>query len=563
MGQSFSYEATFDEVWQTINSRFYDPNFGGVDWDEIGVRYRPRVVGADSDSAFYVTLNEMLFELGVSHIGVIPPDHPEWIGAPAVFADGEVGADVRILNDEIVIISVKPDSPAEAAGLRAGMVIQRIDGLMLAEMRAEALAPPVAAIDTRMIVNENVQGRLYGPSEAEVTVEIGRGEETRAMTLRRQPRPGRTEFMEGIPPMYLEFESRRITGRFGYIRFNSFHAALLDDILDAIDGMQDAEGIVIDLRGNPGGDFRVRRALVEKLVAEPVRFWTYRGRNGDDVIRVEPHPRPYTGAVAIIVDRTSASSSEEFSGGLQAIERAAVVGERTPGSVLAYSKVAASSLTSQSSSTSSPCPKVGTSSSRRRSAICARLRVAVAHPTDETAAASVEFRPFSQGTRGLVFDVLRRSYQKLLDELPDAKVEELVLDWRAYDDAVFDEPDTVGDCGFFTCLGDEFIGFASWNPLDWPETAVIGHNCILPDHQGRGYGKRQVTELVARFTRSGFEKVSVETDEHPFFAPARRMYEKCGFEEVGRRPGVLIETCEMIEYEKRLEDAAANGDDSS
>ncbi len=334
MGQSFSYEATFDEVWQTINSRFYDPNFGGVDWDEIGVRYRPRVVGADSDSAFYVTLNEMLFELGVSHIGVIPPDHPEWIGAPAVFADGEVGADVRILNDEIVIISVKPDSPAEAAGLRAGMVIQRIDGLMLAEMRAEALAPPVAAIDTRMIVNENVQGRLYGPSEAEVTVEIGRGEETRAMTLRRQPRPGRTEFMEGIPPMYLEFESRRITGRFGYIRFNSFHAALLDDILDAIDGMQDAEGIVIDLRGNPGGDFRVRRALVEKLVAEPVRFWTYRGRNGDDVIRVEPHPRPYTGAVAIIVDRTSASSSEEFSGGLQAIERAAVVGERTPGSVL-------------------------------------------------------------------------------------------------------------------------------------------------------------------------------------------------------------------------------------
>ncbi len=62
---------------------------------------------------------------------------------------------------------------------------------------------------------------------------------------------------------------------------------------------------------------------------------------------------------------------------------------------------------------------------------------------------SLEYRPFSQGSRGLVLDMLSRSYHPLLADLPDEKVEDLLSEWRAYDDAVFDEPDSVGDCGFF------------------------------------------------------------------------------------------------------------------
>jgi carboxyl-terminal processing protease len=140
--------------------------------------------------------------------------------------------------------------------------------------------------------------------------------------------------MEGIPPMFLEFESRWIDERIGYIRFNAFHSALLDRILAAIDEMYEADGLIFDLRGNPGGDFQVRRTLVEKLLQEQVLFWSYQSREGVRNIYATPDDRPYLGSVAVLVDRTSASSSEEFSGGLQAIGRAAVVGERTPGMVL-------------------------------------------------------------------------------------------------------------------------------------------------------------------------------------------------------------------------------------
>ncbi len=333
-GQEFSYEATFREVWETIDERYYDPTFGGVDWEALGERYRPRILEAETDSVFYVRLNEMLFELGVSHIGVIPPDHPEWIGAPAVFSDGGVGADLRILDSEIVITSVKSGSAAERAGLRPGLVIRGIDGMSLSQMTAEALAPPRPSIDERLIVNEYVQGKLHGPAETDIRLEVDAAHGVREVTLTREPRPGRTEFMEGIPPMFLEFESRWIDEHVGYIRFNAFHQALLDRILAAVDEMYETGGLVFDLRGNPGGDFQVRKTLVEKLVPEPVLFWSYRGRQGTRELYTEPGDRPYTGSVAVLVDRTSASSSEEFSGGLQAIGRAAVVGERTPGMVL-------------------------------------------------------------------------------------------------------------------------------------------------------------------------------------------------------------------------------------
>ena len=100
--QGFSYEETFEEVVTAIQEGFYDSTFGGLDWEALSERYRPRILEASSDSVFYVRLNELLFDLGVSHIGVIPPDHPEWIGAPAAFADfNNVCSFARSYNNNI------------------------------------------------------------------------------------------------------------------------------------------------------------------------------------------------------------------------------------------------------------------------------------------------------------------------------------------------------------------------------------------------------------------------------------------------------------------------------
>ena len=66
----------FDVVAKTISDNFYDPLFGAVAWEEVTARYRPRAMRAVGDRAFFVSMNERRFELGVSHLGLIPDEHP-------------------------------------------------------------------------------------------------------------------------------------------------------------------------------------------------------------------------------------------------------------------------------------------------------------------------------------------------------------------------------------------------------------------------------------------------------------------------------------------------------
>ena len=77
------------------------------------------------------------------------------------------------------------------------------------------------------------------------------------------------------------------------------------------------------------------------------------------------------------------------------------------------------------------------------------------------------------------------------------------------------------------------IGFASWDPRAHP-CGIIGHNCVLPEFRGKGYGTAQIREVLRILKGSGFRKVVATTGAHEFFKPAQKMYEASGFEELGR-----------------------------
>ncbi len=337
--------AVLDEVDTAMRERYYDPTYGGMDWGALLNRHRANLLEAASDEQFYRGLNAMLFELGVSHIGVLPAEHPEWIGAPSAFSDGDVGLDARIIDDEIVITSVRAGSPAERAGVRPGHVIESIDGATLADLKREVLHnTPVSLLDRRTLFGLKVLEKFYGPTGDSVAIAYLDAQRRRhECMLTRVPRPGRTVFMDGIPPQYLEFETRRLAGGIGYIRFNAFNPDLLDRILDAVDGMDDNRGLIIDIRGNSGGAFGVRYELARHLVRGPGRCWRYRHRDRVEDVNVEPVPQAYSGPLAILVDEQSASSSEELAGAMQALGRAAIVGVRTPGIVLVADVVPLSS----------------------------------------------------------------------------------------------------------------------------------------------------------------------------------------------------------------------------
>ncbi len=330
--QMEEYLDIFELVWQTVNETYFDPTFGGLDWNEVRERYRPQIAAAQDGEEFYVTINKMLFELNVSHIGLIPPGEEEGL-EPVLSAEGSVGMDIRLLDGDAVVVSRRPGSPAAQAGLRPGFVMQRVNGKTVEQWADEVvLIPPLHERNERKRLTAKLQEQFYGPLDTTVElVYLDAQDEAHEIIIERAERDGKVDLGAGLPPFYVEFESRRLDQDIGYIRFNAFIPPVDQRFPEALGSLRDSRGLIIDLRGNHGGVFEVRKPLAEQLVQERTLFWNYKRRDSIEEVYLEPVENAYGGPLVVLIDVMSASSAEEFSGALQAIGRAVVVGERSAG----------------------------------------------------------------------------------------------------------------------------------------------------------------------------------------------------------------------------------------
>jgi RimJ/RimL family protein N-acetyltransferase len=155
------------------------------------------------------------------------------------------------------------------------------------------------------------------------------------------------------------------------------------------------------------------------------------------------------------------------------------------------------------------------------------------------------FRRAAEYEPGTVYTILAQCYADILDTtLRDSL--------REFDQQVFAAPDTVGACALISSVSDEIVGFLSYDPRQGPEVGIIGHNGVLPAFQQRGYGTQQILEILRLFTSARFTRARVSTSEHPFFAPARKVYEKCGFRQCGTTPDDRWGPYAIVHYEKPL-----------
>jgi len=332
------YKQVFGEVWVTINQTYFDPEFGGVNWDAVYREYLPLIDEAENDDALYQVLNQMLWELNVSHVGVGPVDM--WPSVePVVWGSGKVGIDLRLLDGEAVITRVEPGSPAELAGLHPGFILQNIAGVSVEQLLAEAqdrLAPPYNDQSRLDQLTRSLLRFIYGEPGACVNlIYLNEKDEMREACVERMYRPRTGEMGDVLPLAYLEFESRRLVNDLGYIRFNTFHVDLIPDMLAAVSDLQDAPGIIIDLRGNPGGDPTACEQLAAQFLDEQeFLFGSFKIRSGVIDRRVTGE-NVYPGPLVVLIDSLSFSGSEYFSSSMQAVGRGVIIGERSPGGLTA------------------------------------------------------------------------------------------------------------------------------------------------------------------------------------------------------------------------------------
>ena len=220
---------------------------------------------------------------------------------------GGIGIVVRAVPKGALVAEVYVDSPAMRAGLREGDVVTHVDGQTVASAGLHA--------------TEFVRGPIGSP----VTLQIERdGTAPFEIELRRQ--------RVLTPTIYVDVRNNIVVARIvGFNRRTTRHLAIqLTEAIQQLDGA--AKGIVLDLRGNPGGLLSEAIRVADLFIPEgrilstlgrhPASVHDYDARE-DDVADGLP--------IVVIVNGRSASASEIVAAALQDHERAVVVGSSSYG----------------------------------------------------------------------------------------------------------------------------------------------------------------------------------------------------------------------------------------
>jgi carboxyl-terminal processing protease len=345
-GSAETYKAgeTFDAVWKIVKDGHFDPAFDVAKWDRVGADLRPKAIEARTPGEFRAVLADMLGRLGLSHFAVIPstPDNPGDHGS----LTGQPGFDVRLIDRQLVVSSVDPEGSAAAAGVHPGWIVQSIGGTAVSTLLAgipDSTPPRLAQLQAwRLAVP-----RLRGPSDtrADISFVDGAGA-TVTTSVERRPERGQPVTVGSLPTMFVRVSSSLkptpAGGTAGVIGFNVWMTAVDSQFQKAMDEFRSADGIVIDLRGNPGGLAAMIMGLAGHFVNERATLGVMKTRHSE--MRFPANPRlvngagdrvePYKGPVAILVDGMTGSASECFSGGLQSLGRARVFGQTSMGQAL-------------------------------------------------------------------------------------------------------------------------------------------------------------------------------------------------------------------------------------
>ncbi|MBN1965338.1 MAG: S41 family peptidase [Anaerolineae bacterium] len=279
--------APFWETWDFLHSEYVQP--------------------LDDEALMEAALNGMLDSLGDPNTFYMDAEvfdiaqndlngEFEGIGA-TVQQDEDTGA--------LLIVDTLPGSPAEAAGVLGGDAIVEVDGEDITGL------PQVAII-----------GLIRGEAGTEVVLGIRREGEPHLLVI-------------PVTRARIELESvhgEELEGGIVYMQMARFGSTTGQELHDALVewDVENRPGLILDLRGNPGGFLSTAIEVASEFIGEGVVV-IERFREGEQVYEAQGDPTAPTVPLVILVDAGSASASELVTGALQDHGRATVVGTVTYG----------------------------------------------------------------------------------------------------------------------------------------------------------------------------------------------------------------------------------------
>jgi carboxyl-terminal processing protease len=220
---------------------------------------------------------------------------------------GGIGSLVRGGGEYVVISLVYKGFPADVAGIKAGDILKKVDGVSL------------KGVDTDV-----VSEKLKGNPGTMINLTIERNGKEMDFSVKREK-----IVVPSVP------YSGMIDSNTGYIRFTNFTQNCTDNVRKALIELKNnnARQIILDLRGNPGGLLTEAVDIVNLFVGTGNEIVSTKGKvkQFDEAFKTTKSAVDEKIPLAVIINRGSASASEIVAGAIQDLDRGIIVGQRSYG----------------------------------------------------------------------------------------------------------------------------------------------------------------------------------------------------------------------------------------
>ena len=284
---------------------------GGNKLDQILKLVENRYVDSvDTEDLTDKTIAELLTQLD-PYSAYIPAANYEEANQPLEGNFEGIGIEFYKLNDTILVVSALSGGPSEQVGLRGGDKIVTVDSVLVAGQN---------------LSNEAIIKKLRGKKGSKVQVGIKRNgqKELMSFTITRDRIP-----IYSVDIAYL------VAPAVGYIKINKFSATTADEFRQAFDKLSSStplKGLVLDLRGNPGGYLDAAIRLADEFLPDGKLITYTEGRTQPRRDFSSSSSGLFeTGKLVVLIDEGSASASEIVSGAIQDWDRGEVIGRRSFG----------------------------------------------------------------------------------------------------------------------------------------------------------------------------------------------------------------------------------------
>lgn len=270
-------------------------------WDIISQQFDGDLPA--SEDVVHTAIQQSLELLDDDYTQYIPPEVADQVREQLEGSFEGIGAFIDMTEDGYLVI-VRPidGQPADLAGLMSGDIVTRVDGVSVLGKTQEE------------IVNE-----VKGPRGTEVTLTIVRESE---------PEPIDVTIVRALIELPI-VESEMLDNNIAYLRLTSFTSNSFEQLSAELEGLmaQNPQGLILDLRDNPGGFLNQSVAIADLFLPEGIVLYQRNRVGEEEVFRAQNGDIAEDIPLVVLVNPGSASASEIVAGAIQDRGRGIILGE--------------------------------------------------------------------------------------------------------------------------------------------------------------------------------------------------------------------------------------------